>query len=171
MWLMPTIRPAQPRDLPAITDIYNEAGVGTTASYALDPVSLDDRRAWWERLTASGYPVLVLEDGDEVFGYASYAQFRPLAGYAHTVEHSVYIRSGRRAAGAGRMLMLALIDYARGRGVHVMVGVVDGANEESLTFHRKLGFTESGRLPQVGRKFDRWLDVVFVTLVLGEAHP
>ena len=171
MWLMPTIRPAQPRDLPAITDIFNEAGVGTTASYALEPVSLDDRRAWWERLTAAGYPVLVLEDDDEVVGFASYSQFRPLAGYAHTVEHSVYIRSGRRAAGAGRMLMLALIDYARGRGVHVMVGVVDGANVESLTFHRKLGFTESGRLPQVGRKFDRWLDVVFVTLVLGEAHP
>lgn len=171
MWPMPTIRPAQPRDLPAITDIYNEAGVGTTASYALDRVSLDDRRDWWERLTAAGFPVLVLEDDEEVVGFASYSQFRPLAGYSRTVEHSVYVRSGHRAAGAGRMLMLALIDLARGKGVHVMVGVVDGANEGSLTFHRKLGFEESGRLPQVGRKFDRWHDVVLVTMILGEAHP
>lgn len=163
---MPTIRPAQSRDLPAITEIFNEAVVGTTASYALDPVTVDDRRAWFERLTGADYPVLVLEDDGEVIGYASYGQFRPLAGYAHTVEHSVYIRSGRRAAGGGRMLMLALLDYARGRGVHVMVGVVDGANEESLAFHRKLGFVESGRLPEVGRKFDRWLDVVFMTQVL-----
>lgn len=163
---MPTIRPAQSRDLPAITEIFNEAVVGTTASYALDPVTVDDRRAWFERLTGAECPVLVLEDDGEVIGYASYAQFRPLAGYAHTVEHSVYIRSGRRAAGGGRMLMLALLDYARGRGVHVMVGVVDGSNEDSLAFHRKLGFVESGRLPEVGRKFDRWLDVVFMTQVL-----
>ena len=163
---MPTIRPAQSRDLPAITEIFNEAVVGTTASYALDPVTVDDRRAWFERLTGAECPVLVLEDDGEVIGYASYAQFRPLAGYAHTVEHSVYIRSGRRAAGGGRMLMLALLDYARGRGVHVMVGVVDGAYEDSLAFHRKLGFVESGRLPEVGRKFDRWLDVVFMTQVL-----
>ena len=163
---MPTIRPAQSRDLPAITEIFNEAVVGTTASYALDPVTVDDRRAWFERLTGADYPVLVLEDDGEVIGYASYGPFRPLAGYAHTVEHSVYIWSGRRAAGGGRMLMLALLDYARGRGVHVMVGVVDGSNEDSLAFHRKLGFVESGRLPEVGRKFDRWLDVVFMTQVL-----
>ena len=163
---MPIIRPAQHRDLAAITELYNEAGVGTTASYALEPVTLEDRRAWFERLTASDFPVLVLEDDGDIIGYASYAQFRPLAGYAHTGEHSVYIRSGRRAAGGGRMLMFALLDYARGRGVHVMVGVVDGANEDSLAFHRKLGFVETGRLPEVGRKFDRWLDVVFMTQVL-----
>ncbi len=165
---MPIIRPAQASDLPAITEIFNEAGVGTTASYALDPVSVDDRRAWWEQRTAAGFPVLVLEDDGEVVGYASYAQFRPLAGYARTMEHSVYVTSNRRAAGGGRMLMQALIDYARGRGVHVMIGVVDGANEDSLAFHRRLGFEESGRLPEVGRKFDRWLDVVFVTRILDD---
>ncbi|WP_353081275.1 GNAT family N-acetyltransferase [Tessaracoccus lapidicaptus] len=167
---MPLIRPAQSSDIPAITDIYNEAGVGTTASYALEPVTVDNRQEWWRRLTAADCPVLVLEDDGHVVGFASYAQFRPLAGYAHTMEHSVYIRSGRRSSGAGRMLMQALLDYARGRGVHVMVGVVDGANEDSLAFHRKLGFEESGRLPEVGRKFGRWLDVVFMTRILDDSH-
>lgn len=170
MGVMPLIRPAQSSDLQAITDIYNEAGVGTTASYALEPVTLADRRAWLERLSAAEFPVLVLEDDGDIVGYASYAQFRPLAGYAHTMEHSVYIRAGRRAAGAGRLLMQALIDYARGRGVHVMVGVVDAANEESLAFHRRLGFEVTGRLPEVGRKFGRWLDVVFVTRILDDAR-
>lgn len=169
---MPTIRPAHVRDIPAITDIYNEAGVGTTASYALEPVTVEDRQAWFDRLTSADYPVLVMEDADGLItGYASYAQFRPLEGYRHTVEHSVYIRDGHRAAGAGRMLMTALIDYARGRGVHVMVGVVDGANEASVAFHRKLGFEEAGRLPQVGRKFGRWLDVVFVTMIFEGNEP
>lgn len=166
---MPLIRPAQSRDLPAITDIYNEAILGTTASYAIDPVSVEDRRAWWEGRVAAGFPVLVLDDDGEVIGYASYAQFRPLAGYAHSMEHSVYVRSGRRAAGGGRLLMEALIEHATAKGVHVLVGVVDGANEGSLSFHRRLGFEESGRLPQVGWKFGRWLDVVFVTRVLGDA--
>ncbi|MDO5676398.1 MAG: GNAT family N-acetyltransferase [Propionibacteriaceae bacterium] len=169
---MPTIRPAHIRDIPAITDIYNEAGVGTTASYALEPVSVDDRQAWFERLTAANYPVLVMEDADGlIVGYASYFQFRALEGYKHTVEHSVYIRDGHRAAGAGRMLMTALIDYARGRGVHVMVGVVDGANDASISFHERLGFQVAGRLEQVGRKFGRWLDVVFVTLSFEGNEP
>ncbi len=63
--------------------------------------------------------------------------------------------------------MNALIDIARGNDVHAMVGVIDGGNAQSIAFHEKLGFEVSGRLPQVGRKFDRWLDVVFVTLVFS----
>lgn len=169
---MPTIRPAHLRDIPAITDIYNEAGVGTTASYALEPVTESDRRAWFERLAAEEYPVLVLEDADGlIIGYASFSQFRPLEGYRHTVEHSVYIREGHRSSGAGRMLMSALIDYARGRGVHVMIGVVDGANDASIAFHERLGFEVAGRLPQVGRKFGRWLDVVFVSMIFEGNEP
>lgn len=162
---MATIRPAQHSDLAAITRIYNTAGVGTTASYALDPVTLEDRTAWFERLTAAEFPVLVLELDGEVIGYASYGPFRPLAGYDHTVEHSLYIAEGHRSSGRGRMLMNALLDYAQGRGVHVMVGVIDGGNDESIEFHRRLGFEESGKLPQVGRKFGRWLDAVFMTRV------
>ncbi len=164
---MPTIRPAQHADIPAITEIYNEAGVGTTASYALEPVSVADRRAWFERLSVGNFPVLVVEEEGIVTGFASYGPFRHLGGYAHTVEHSVYIGSGHRAAGLGRMLMNALIDIARGNDVHAMVGVIDGGNAQSIAFHEKLGFEVSGRLPQVGRKFDRWLDVVFVTLVFS----
>lgn len=162
---MPTIRPAGEQDLAAITEIYNEAGVGTTASYALEPVSVENRRDWFVRLSADGFPVLVLTENDEVLGYASYGPFRGLAGYAYTVEHSIYISDRYRASGGGRMLMSALIDYARGRGVHVMVGVIDGSNEDSIAFHRRLGFQECGRLPEVGRKFGRWLDVVFLALV------
>lgn len=163
---MPTIRPAAPTDIPAITEIYNEAGVGTTASYALEPVSVKDRQAWFERLTAENYPVLVVVNDGAVIGYASYGPFRALAGYAHTVEHSVYIAGGHQAGGLGRMLMTALIDVARGNKVHTMVGVIDGDNAASIAFHERLGFTASARLPQVGRKFDRWLDVVFVSRVL-----
>ena len=125
---MPTIRPAHRDDLPAITEIYNEAGVGTTASWALEPVTVEDREQWFDRLNKGDFPVLVLVEEGTVVGFASYGPFRPLAGWAPTVEHSVYIRDGYRASGGGRMLMHALIDYAQGRGVHTMVGVIDGTN-------------------------------------------
>lgn len=164
--MAPTIRPATRADLPAIVDIYNEAAVGTTASYDLEPVDLHNRRVWFDRLMNGDFPVLVLEDPEEggVIGYACYGPFRDKAGYAHTVEHSVYVAEGRRSGGAGRMLMAALIDYARGRDVHVMVGVLDAENAASRAFHQRLGFVESAVLPQVGRKFGRWLDIVFTTL-------
>lgn len=164
---MPTIRPAAASDIAVITEIYNESAVATTASYALEPVSPADRLAWFERLNSSDFPVLVVEDDGVVIGYASYGPFRSLEGYAHTVEHSVYIAPGHRAGGFGRMLMSALIDRAIGDQVHVMVGVIDAGNTESVAFHERLGFEVTGRLPQVGRKFGRWLDVVFVTLVLA----
>lgn len=159
-----TIRPAHLSDIPAITEIYNAAGVGTTASYDLEPVGVDDRTAWFQAKQGRAFPTLVaLEDG-EVIGYAGYGTFRDKAGYDFTVEHSVYVRDGYRTSGVGRMLMVALIDYARGHGVHVMIGVLDAENETSLAFHKRLGFVEVGRLPQVGRKFGRWLDVVLVQL-------
>ena len=96
-------------------------------------------------------------------GFASYGPFRDKAAYLHTVEHSVYVAEGSRSNGVGRMLLGALLDHARGRGVHVMIGVLDADNTASRAFHKNLGFVESAVLPEVGRKFGRWLDVVFVT--------
>lgn len=160
----PRIRPLVEHDLPTITAIYNEAGVNTTASYDLEPVTVANRRAWWQAKVARNHPVLVAELDGAVIGYAAYGTFRSLAGYDQTVEHSVYVADGHRASGIGRMLMRALVDHARGNGVHVMIGVLDADNESSLAFHQRLGFTEVGRLREVGFKFGRWLDVILVQL-------
>ena len=159
----PVIRSANHEDLPAIVEIYNEGGVATSASYDVEPVTLEDRAAWFERLRNQGHPVLVLEENGQVVGFASYGPFRDKAAYRHTVEHSVYVAEGSRSNGVGRMLLCALLDHARGRGVHIMVGVLDADNMASRAFHKSLGFIESAVLPEVGRKFGRWLDVVFVT--------
>ncbi|MEL4358885.1 MULTISPECIES: GNAT family N-acetyltransferase [unclassified Luteococcus] len=165
------IRPASEADLAAITQIYNDAGVGTTASYDLEPVTVEERRDWLHHRWNLNQPVLVAEDDGRVVGYACYGRFRDKAGYDRTVEHSVYVADGARALGVGRMLMLALIDRARGDGVHVMVGVLDADNEASVAFHQKLGFEEVGRLRQVGRKFDRWLDALFMQLTFPDQEP
>lgn len=165
-----TIRPARQSDIPTITDIYNEAGVGTTASYDLEPVTVAEREAWLRDRQNHDWPVLVAESNGRVIGYASYGRFRDKAGYDRTVEHSVYVDGSARASGVGLMLMRALIDRARGNGVHVMVGALDGDNATSIAFHQKLGFVEVARMPEVGRKFGRWLDLVFVQMVFPETR-
>lgn len=128
-----------------------------------------ERAAWLARHRREGFPVLVALDGDErVIGFAAYERFRELPGYDPTVEHSVYTAPGHEHEGIGRALMTELIGLARRAGLHAMVGVVDADNKASLAFHEHLGFTICGVLPQVGRKFDRWLDTAVLVRLLDE---
>ncbi|CAH0228620.1 GNAT family N-acetyltransferase [Microbacterium foliorum] len=170
------IRDAETADLEAILAIYNDAVLRTTAIWNDDAVDLADRTAWMAERTARGYPVLVAVDdtgdGTGVLGYATFGDFRPHHGFRHTVEHSVYVRDGERGRGIGRALMVELIDRARRLGVHVMVAAVESGNTGSVIMHKRLDFLQVGRMPQVGAKFDRWLDLTLLQLVLdGRPFP
>lgn len=164
------LRAATAADVPAVTAIYNSAVEHTTASYDLEPVSLTDRLAWFEHKVQAGWPVLVAEEDGEVVGWGSFGPFREKAGYRHTVEHSVYVRADQRGGGIGSALLETLVAEARSRALHVMIGGVDADNAASIAFHERHGFRVVGRLPQVGRKFDRWLDLVYLHLDL-EVEP
>ena len=162
------IRDAETADLDTITAIHNHAVVHTTAIWNEDAVDLDDRAAWLADRTGRGYPVIVAVDETGVLGYASYAQWRPHSGYRLTVEHSVYVRTGEHGRGIGTTLMAALIDRARAAGLHVMIAGIESANAASIALHERLGFAEVGRMPQVGAKFGRWLDLSMLQLVLDD---
>lgn len=101
-----------------------------------------------------------------MLGFASYGDFRPFAGFAATVEHSVYVDPAAQGQGLGRALLAALIDRARAAGLHVMVAGIEAGNTASIALHAKAGFEEAGLLREVGRKFGRWLDLRFMTLRL-----
>ncbi|WP_372968610.1 N-acetyltransferase family protein [Microbacterium sp.] len=164
----PQIRDAETADLEAITAIYNDAVLHTTSIWNEDAVDLADRTAWFADRTARGYPVIVAVDGSGVLGYATFGDWRPHSGYRHTVEHSVYVRDGERGRGIGKALMIELIHRARTLGKHVMVAAVESSNTGSIIMHKRLDFLQVGRMPQVGAKFDRWLDLTFLQLVLDE---
>jgi phosphinothricin acetyltransferase len=156
------IRPAGEPDLPAITAIYNEVIASSTAVYSDLPVDVADRRAWLAARTGQGYPVLVAEADEGVVGFSTFGDFRAWPGYRFCVEHSVHVAAGRRGGGVGRALVEALFPIAASLGKHVMLAGVDGENAASIRFHERLGFEQTGRLRQVGFKFDRYLDLVFL---------
>jgi phosphinothricin acetyltransferase len=105
--------------------------------------------------------------GAGVFGFASFGDFRAWPCYRHTVELSVHVAAGRRGAGIGRALISALLPLAAALGKHVMIAAVDADNAASIHLHERLGFERVAHLREVGRKFDRWLDLVFLQRYLG----
>lgn len=166
------IRDAQPSDLPAIRDIYNDAVLNTTAIWNEHAVDLGNRQAWFSARQHQGYPVRVIIDAeDNVLGYASFGDWRPFDGFRHTVEHSVYVRTDQRGHGLGPLLMADLIERARACGKHVMVAAIESGNATSIRLHERAGFVTTGQMPQVGTKFGRWLDLTFMQLVLNPGAP
>ena len=160
------VRSAQLDDLQGMLEIFNDAIVNTTAVWRDAPEDLATRRRWVEARQARGFPVLVAAESDQVLGFGSYGDFRMFDGYRHTVEHSVYVRGNRRRAGLGRALLRALIEHARAHHMHAMIGGIEASNQASLALHAALGFREVARMPQVGCKFGRWLDLVLVQHLL-----
>ena len=166
------IRDALPDDVAALREIYNDAVAHTTAIWNETMVDETNRLAWLQDRLGRGYPVLVATDAqDRVLGYASFGDWRAFEGFRHTVEHSVYVHRDARGSGIGRQLLQALIGRARSLGTHVMVAAIEAGNAASIGLHEQLGFVCTGRMPQVGTKFGRWLDLVFMQLQLDEAEP
>jgi L-amino acid N-acyltransferase len=172
-----SIRDAADDDIEAITTLTNALLSTTTVEYTDVAHTIEGRLAWLHDRRERGFPVLVADAGERsgtpggVVGFASYGDFRDAVarpGYRFTVEHTVHVASEWWGSGLGSALVSALIERARSRGLHTMVGAIDAENEGSIRFHQRLGFVEVARMPEVGHKFGRWLDLVLVQLTLDE---
>jgi L-amino acid N-acyltransferase YncA len=158
-----TIRAATVDDLPGVLSIYNDVIATSTAVFSLEPTTLDERRRWFDARIDAGYPVLVADVDGTVAGFASFGEFRGAwHGYRYSVEHSVHVAAARRGHGLGSALTAGLFAPAAAMGKHVMVGGIDAANAASLRMHERLGFERVAHFREVGHKFGRWLDLVFV---------
>lgn len=160
------IRAATLDDLPGILAIYNDAVTNTTSIWNENEADLENRRDWFLQRTGAGFPVLVAADAAEILGYATFGPFRPHDGYRHTVENSIYVRKDQRGHGIGALMMPPLLGAARASGKHAIVAGIEAGNEPSLKLHARFGFREVARMPEVGRKFDRWLDLVLMQRLL-----
>jgi phosphinothricin acetyltransferase len=163
----PRVIACNERHLPDIAAILNDAILHTTAIYDYAPRTPAMIAEWFERRQSLQFPVLGVEAADgSLAGFGSYGPFRGFPAYKYTVEHSLYVEKSHRGEGIGSAVLRALIDDAEARQFHVMIGVIDSGNEESILFHRSFGFTLAGTLRQGAYKFGRWLDVEFHQLTL-----
>ena len=157
------IRPAHPDDAPAICAISNALIRDTLITFTTDLRSEVDTR---HAIEAANGTFLVVEEDGRVVGFASFGPFRGGPGYAHTKEHSIQLTAEARGRGVGRRLMFQLEEIARAQNVHVLIAGISSANPAGIAFHRSLGFTETGRMPEVGRKSGQWLDLILMQKIL-----
>jgi L-amino acid N-acyltransferase YncA len=162
------IRDAVEADFDKITAIYNEVLTNSTAIYNDSPTTREERLVWWRARREQGYPVLVAVDGNLVAGFATFGDFRPWPGYRFTVEGTIHIHSSSRGHGVGTELLKALVHRAKILGKHTMIAGVDSENTASLRFLERFGFERVAHLREVGYKFNRFLDLVFLQYWITE---
>jgi L-amino acid N-acyltransferase len=167
--MSPTIRPANANDLPTITEIYKDVILNTTSVYAYEPYTLQNRQAWFDDRTKSGFPVFVAEYNNQVIGFSTYGVFRVSPAYLYSVENTIHVHPDFRGQGVGQLLMPPIIEGAKKQNMHMMVAGVDADNTGSIKFHEKFGFVKVAHFKGAGYKFNRWLDLVFLQLMLDGA--
>ena len=161
-----TVRDATRPDLPEILAIYNEVIRNSTAVYSEAEFTPARGETWFDTKAEQGFPFIVAGDAGGVAGFGTFGDFRAWPCYQYSVEHSVHVRSDRRGQGIGRALVVELIGRARAANKHVMLAGIDADNTVSIGLHETLGFRQVGHLHEVGFKFGRWLDLVFLELAL-----
>ncbi len=162
-----TVRAADDGDLPAIADIYNDAVLNSTATFDTEP-STPAESEQWLRDRSHPYAVLVAEGGGEVVGWAAIKPYVSKPAYRSTAESTVYVRADMRGKGVGRALLGRLLEVAAQNGFHTVIARISAPNPTSVRLHRRFGFRRVGVEREVGRKFDRWLDVVVMQKALAE---
>jgi L-amino acid N-acyltransferase YncA len=162
------VRPAAAADFAAIHRIYAHHVENGTGSFEEVPPDIPELLRRWEQVAGRDLPYLIAETAQGVQGFAYAAPFRPRSAYRFTVEDSVYVDPGAVGLGLGRSLLAEVIARSSAQGYRRMVAVIgDSTNVRSIALHRSLGFSDAGTLTSVGRKFDRWIDVVFMQRALA----
>jgi phosphinothricin acetyltransferase len=158
-------------DLPEILAIYNEVIRNSTAVYTEIEFTVERGAAWLEAKAAAGFPLIVARDDSGILGFGTFGEFRAPPCYGNSVEHSVHVRADRRGLGIGRLLVMELMGRAAAMRKHVMVAGIDADNAVSIKLHQSLGFIQVGHFHEVGFKFGRWLDLVFLQCLLPATEP
>jgi L-amino acid N-acyltransferase len=168
--LMPTpaeirVRSATEADLPVIRAIYNHFVLSSTCTFQLEPDTEAERLAWFQG-RSDRHPVTVAAVDGEVVGWGSLSRWKDRAAYDRSVEASVYVSADRHRRGIGRVLLLDLLNRARALGHHVVIGGACTEHPASIALQESVGFERVGCFREVGFKFGRWLDVLWLQKVL-----
>jgi phosphinothricin acetyltransferase len=159
------LRAAERRDAEAIRRIYNAEVLGTTVTFDMVPRTLDDQVRWIDE-HSGGHPAVVAVREERVIGFGSLSPYRSRPAYATSVEDSVYVDGAERGTGVGRLIVEELVRLGQAHGFHAVFARIVGGHTASIELHRRCGFWEVGVEREVGRKFNKWLDVVLMQRLL-----
>lgn len=159
------VRRATQADAPVINDIYNYYVSTSSATFDTSETPLSERREW---LTHHGdqHPVLVVERDGEVLAWGSLSKWASRCGWRHTVEVSTYVAADSLGGGLGPLLLAELVTAARNAGHHAVIAQISSDNLPSLKMVERAGFERVGTLREVGYKFDSWIDLALLELIL-----
>jgi L-amino acid N-acyltransferase YncA len=160
------IRPYKTKDTPAILEIINYNILHSTALYDYEIRNYEQQQKILDEKINKNFPVVVAELDNQIVGFGMYSEFRFREAYKFTVEHSVYVNESFHGKGIGKLLLKELISLAKKQNLHTMIAVIDSENQGSVSFHEKFGFKTVGIIKESGFKFERWLDSVFMQLIL-----
>lgn len=163
------LRAATEADLVAINEIYNHYVRHSTCTYQEEPESLEGRQQWF-RQHGEQHPIIVAIAGGTVVGWGSLSAYHARSAYRRTVENSVYVHHEQHRRGIGAALLQDLIQRARLHGHHAIIAGIDAEQTASVAIHSKFGFQKVGHLSQIGYKYNRWLDVIYMELILDPAE-
>ncbi len=159
-------------DLARINEIYNHYVLTTAITFDIEPITMEQRRAWFARFATDGrHQLFVAEQGDAVLGYADSHQFRAKEAYDTTVETTIYCAPEATGRGVGRQLYDALFDALRDEDVRTALAGMTLPNDASKALHERFDFALVGVMREVGKKFDRYWDVAWYEKRLGEGQP
>jgi phosphinothricin acetyltransferase len=162
------IRPAEERDLPRLTEIYNHYVETTAITFDVDRYDVDSRRPWFSQFRSDGrYRLFVAEHDGEVSAYAGTTPFRPKRAYETTVEITIYCAPGATGLGLGKELFTVLFPALDGEDLRSAIAGITLPNDASIALHERFGFCLTGVMHEVGRKLGRYWDVAFYEKKLG----
>jgi len=164
------IRPAKVKDLAAITDIYNEAILTTDATFDTEPKTIAEQKAWFDDHGKKN-PVIVAEADGAVRGWASLSKWSTRCAYEDTAEISVYVKQEWRGQGIGKRLMRDVLIAGKDAGLHTVLSRITSGNDVSIHLHEQYGFQHIGVMKEVGKKFERTLDVCMMQKIYGSPSP
>jgi phosphinothricin acetyltransferase len=160
-----TVRDATEADAGPLVEMLNHFIVHTTHTFITEPHTLDDRVAWLAERSLL-HPAIVVEIDGAIAAWGALSPHNPRGGYRHTADVSVYVHPDFHRRGIGRSIVTELIRRARSAGHHALIAGCCTESVGSIALHESLGFERVAEFREVGRKFERWLDVVYLELLL-----
>lgn len=161
------VREVRPADADPIAAIYNHYILNSHSTFEVEPIDAAEMSRRTRELTAEGYPFLVAESEGAIVGYAYAHRWRERAAYSRSAEVSVYIEPHGTNKGIGVKLYEVLIPSLADRGFHALIAGISLPNEASIRLHERFGFEKVAHFREIGRKFDRWIDVGYWELLIS----